>query len=44
MKELKKTSTPSKASPVYGEGATENRGNRRFSDFIKVNRTIKEPV
>jgi hypothetical protein len=26
----KETSTPSKASPVYGEDATENRGNRRF--------------
>ena len=33
MKELKKTSTPSKASPVYGEDATENRGNRRFVRF-----------
>ena len=39
----KETSTPSKPSPIL-EGLTENSGNRQFSDFTKVDRTIKEPV
>ena len=42
-KELKETSTPSKASPYMGRMQFQNWEDRNFENLIKVARTIKEP-
>jgi len=44
MKELKKASTFPKAPPYMEGMQLIIWENRKFSDYTKVNRTIKEPV